>query len=255
MVKIQSQIRFPLRLVVFDMAGTTIKDEGEVEACFLAAAEATGLEADSARVTAMMGWSKRLVFETLWSEQIGSDHPDYVAKVDAAFAQFCDRLETHYQTQPVQPTAGCLDTFAWLQAEGIQIALTTGFYRKVTNIILSRLGWDKGLNSDYVGSADSIIQASVTPSEIYNSEGRPAPYMIQKAMYKLGIKDPQAVIAVGDTPSDLQAGINAHCLWSLGVTSGSHGRSQLKQHPNHGLLNSLSELPAKIATLHDYSQR
>ncbi|MGK7948912.1 MAG: HAD family hydrolase [Xenococcaceae cyanobacterium] len=185
----------------------------------------------------------------LWAEQIGKEHPDFETLVEASYSEFKQVLENHYRTQPVHPTEGCLDLFAWLKSQNIKIALNTGFYREVTDIILQRLGWDKGLNSNYVGSSESIIQASVTPSEIYNNEGRPAPYMIQKAMYKLGIKDPQKVIAIGDTPSDLQAGINANCFWSLGVTNGTHIREQLENYSNHGLIDSIDQLKEKIAIL------
>ncbi len=239
----------PIQLVVFDMAGTTVKDENEVYDCFMQAADKSGLVADGELLNAMMGWSKKLVFQTLWSKQIGKEHPDCKAKVEASYTNFKQVLENHYRTQPVQPTEGCLKLFAWLKSQDIKIALNTGFYREVTDIILQRLGWDKGLDSNYVGSSESIIQASVTPSEIYNNEGRPAPYMIQKAMYKLGVKDPQQVVVIGDTPSDLQAGINASCLWSLGVTNGTHTREQLENHPNQGLLDSLIELKDKMASL------
>ena len=239
----------PIQLVVFDMAGTTVRDENEVYNCFMQAAEKTGLTATDSQIVAMMGWSKKLVFQTLWAEQIGEEHPDYPAKVEDSYAQFKEALEKHYRTQPVQPTLGCLNLFAWLKSQNIKIALNTGFYREVTDIILQRLGWDGGLNSHYIGSEESIIQVSVTPSEIYNNEGRPAPYMIQKVMYSLGVKDPQTVIVIGDTPADLEAGINAHCFWSLGVTNGTHTREQLENYPNHGLLDSLDELKHKIASL------
>lgn len=238
-----------LQLVVFDMAGTTVKDANEVQNCFFTAAESTGLQSKENQIVSMMGWSKKRVFQTLWREQIGEGHPDYAIKVDNSYAKFQEVLEDHYQTQPVEPTEGCLKLFTWLKSQNIKIALNTGFYREVTNIILYRLGWDQGLNSNYVGSENSIIQASVTPSEIYNSEGRPAPYMIQKAMYKLGVKDPKTVITVGDTPSDLEAGINANCLLSLGVTNGTHTKEQLEQYPNDGLLSSLHELKEKITNL------
>jgi phosphonatase-like hydrolase len=238
-----------VQLVVFDMAGTTVKDANEVEQCFHAAAEATGLQADSDRIRAMMGWSKKLVFQTLWAEQIGKTDPHYLDQVEASYQQFKTVLEHHYLTQPVQPTEGCLDLFDWLKSQGIKIALNTGFYREVTDIILDRLHWNQGLDAAYVGSEHSMIQASVTPSEIYNSEGRPAPYMIQKAMYKLGIANPQTVIAIGDTPSDLQAGINASCLLSLAVANGTHTREQLESYPNHGLLSSLVDLKEIIAAL------
>jgi phosphonatase-like hydrolase len=238
-----------VKLVVFDMAGTTVKDDNEVQTCFFIAADKTGLTAEADRVNAMMGWAKKRVFQILWRDQIGADHPDYATHVETSYAAFRHALENHYQTQPVHPTAGCLELFEWLRSQSIAIGLNTGFYRKVTDIILSRLGWNQGLNSDYVGSSDAIIQVSVTPSEIYNQEGRPAPYMIQKAMYKLGIKDSQTVITIGDTPSDLEAGINAHCLMSLGITHGTHTRSQLENYANHGVLDSLNELKDKIIAI------
>ncbi len=235
-----------LKLVVFDMAGTTVKDKNEVYNCFQKAAKDTGLKVESERILSMMGWSKKLVFQTLWQEQIGQENPDYEIKVEASYNRFKEVLESHYRTQTVESTEGCLELFDWLKSHNIKIALNTGFYRQVTDIILERLGWNLGLNNDYVGSSESTIQVSVTPSEIYNNEGRPAPYMIQKAMYKLGIKNPQQVIVIGDTPSDLEAGINAHCFWSLGVTNGTHTKEQLEKYPNHGLLNSLIELKEKI---------
>jgi phosphonatase-like hydrolase len=239
----------PIQLVVCDMAGTTVKDENEVQRCFFAAADRTGLKAEPDQITAMMGWSKKRVFQTLWHHQLGADHPDYPGKVEASFVQFREILENHYRTAPVHPTEGCLELFAWLKAYQIPIALTTGFYREVTDIILQRLGWDQGLGSHYVGSADSTIQVSVTPSEIFHQEGRPAPFMIQKAMYRLGITDPQTVVNIGDTPSDIESGINAHCRYSFGITNGTHSRSQLAAHPNDGLLDSLWELQAKLAGL------
>ena len=238
-----------IQLVVFDMAGTTVKDEDEVFDCFMKATEDTGLQADANKLNPMMGWAKKLVFQTLWAEQIGKEHSDFESKVEASYAKFKQVLEDHYRTQPVQPSEGCLDLFAWLKSQNIKIALNTGFYREVADIILQQLGWDKGLDSNYVGSSKSIIQASITPSEIYNNEGRPAPYMIQKAMYKLEIKDPQKVIAVGDTPSDIQAGVNANCGRSLGVTNGTHTKEQLETSPHNGLLNSLSDLKLLIPSL------
>lgn len=238
-----------LALVVCDMAGTTVKDEREVEKCFFQAADQTGLKASSEKVVAMMGLPKKVVFQTLWQEQIGQNHPDYTANVESSFAAFKVAIESHYKTSSIVPTDGCLELFAWLKAHRIKIALTTGFYRTVTNIILNRLGWDQGLNGDYIGPSDALIQASVTPSEIYDQEGRPAPYMIQKAMYKLGVLDSKAVVSIGDTPADLAAGINANCLYSFGITNGTHTREQLMAYPNDGLFPSLREFNNKLESL------
>lgn len=244
-----------IQLVVFDMAGTTVRDRNEVQRCFDQAAKSTELRAEPEQIKAMMGWSKKRVFQTLWQQQIGSDHPDYASQVEASYAQFKAALEAFYQTQAVEPTDGCLELFDWLRSQNILIALNTGFYREVTNIILQRLGWDRGLNHNYVGSESSAIQVSVTPSEIYGSEGRPAPFMIQKAMYRLGVLDPKSVIVVGDTPSDLEAGKNASCLLSLGVTNGTHSHAELAQYENDGLLASLLDLKEIITAIrHEFEE-
>ena len=44
-----------IKLIVFDMAGTTVRDENEVLHCFFEAANQTGLVADAEKVNAMMG--------------------------------------------------------------------------------------------------------------------------------------------------------------------------------------------------------
>lgn len=228
------------QLVVFDMAGTTVRDSGEVERCFLQAAQRTGLKASTGEILAMMGWSKRKVFETLWERHVGTDADDLRARTDRSYKEFCRVLEHHYETQPVEPSEGCLDCFAMLKRRGTAVALTTGFYRKVTNVILRRLGWDKGLDGRYVGSADSLIQASVCSDEV--AHGRPAPEMIRRAMDLVDVTDAARVVKIGDTPSDLQAGKNAGCGLTLGVTNGTHTVEQLREHPSDGLLGSLREL-------------
>jgi beta-phosphoglucomutase-like phosphatase (HAD superfamily) len=64
-----------LKLVVLDMAGTTVRDQHEVEACFAQAATATGLHASAERILAVQGMAKRHVFELLWQEQLGQMPP------------------------------------------------------------------------------------------------------------------------------------------------------------------------------------
>ena len=234
-----------LQLVVLDMAGTTVRDQHEVEACFAQAAAATGLAASAERVLAVQGQAKRFVFERLWAEQLGPVAPAMLAsRVDESYRAFRRILEDHYRTQEVVPTEGCLDLFAFLKNHGIRIALTTGFYRTVTDLILHRLSWDVGLNAARLGSANSLIDLSLASDEV--AEGRPAPLLIQRAMQLLGVTDPQRVINVGDTPSDLESGRRAGCARSLGLTNGTHSRQQLAQYPNDGLLASLTELQQQL---------
>ena len=233
-----------VRLVVFDMAGTTVADQGEVQSCFLQAAQSTGLRTSREHILSMMGWSKRRVFETLWTAQSGHNTAELESHTERSYAEFRRILEQHYTTAPVQPTEGCLECFQWLRSNSIPIALTTGFYRKVADIILHRLGWDEGLDAEHVGTRDTIIQASICSDEV--AQGRPAPDMIHRAMALLGVTDVRCVVKIGDTPSDLQAGKNAGCGLTLAVTNGTHAAEQLNAHPNDGLLSSLHELRAYL---------
>lgn len=230
-----------IKLVVFDMAGTTVKDNNEVERCFADAAHKTNLPFTKEDILAMMGWSKIKVFETLWAKASPESDENTIKQLaNQSFLTFKDILENHYRTSPVNPTDGCIEIFELLHSNKIKIALTTGFYREVTNIILSRLDWDKNLDENYRGKNNSIIDLSISSDEVTN--GRPEPDMIKKAMRITEINDPEQVINIGDTPSDLLSGKKAGCIYSLGVCNGTHTRQQLQNIPNDGLLNNISEL-------------
>jgi phosphonatase-like hydrolase len=229
-----------ISLVVFDMAGTTLFDQGEVEDCFARACEQTGLEVSRDRINAMMGWSKITVFETFWKEELGADHPELAAKVRESYDVFRDVLEDFYQSHDLMPTVGAVETIKWLRANGVKVVLNTGFYRVVTDIILAKLGWDKGLNADRVAVGDAFIDMSIASDDV--EKGRPHPFMIRRAMKQFDITDPKRVVKVGDTPVDLAEGREAGCLLSLAVTNGSHTEAELSALDNDGLLPTLGHL-------------
>lgn len=236
----------PIRLVVFDMAGTTVRDNNEVLHCFSEACRQAGIAATPERLNALMGVSKLEVFKTLWSEQLGAKAPAAAIEDKAAhsFQAFRNILEHYYHTHPAEPAEGALEVFDWLRARGIPIALNTGFYRSVTDIILGKLGWLEGLDENYAGGPHTVIQYSITSEDV--PLGRPAPFMIQKAMSVFGIENPRQVVKVGDTPVDLAEGRNAGCALSLAVTNGTHSRAELEGLDHDGLLESLRELPGII---------
>ncbi|GAB3516061.1 HAD family hydrolase [Emticicia fontis] len=239
---------YPIRLVVFDMAGTTVQDKKEVETCFVNACDYVGLNVSEERILALQGYSKVEVFKMLWEEKIGREHPEYNENVVYSYDYFRMILEDHYRKNEVRTTEGCLEIFDFLRKNNIKIALTTGFYRTVTNIILDKLGWLDGLEYNYVNtSGKSVIDVSIASDEV--QKGRPEPYMIQKAMKLMGVADPFEVINIGDTPSDLKSGVRAGCRMSLGVVNGTHTRQQLTILRNDGLLNSLKDLKDIIINL------
>ena len=222
------------------MAGTSLYDQGEVEDCFAEACKRTGLDVSRDRINAMMGWSKIVVFQTFWKEKLGEDHLDFDAKVRESYDVFREVLENYYRSNELRPTEGAVQTINWLRANGVKVVLNTGFYRVVTDIILQKLGWDKGLNADRVAEGDSFIDMSIASDDV--EKGRPFPFMIQRAMQQFGITDPKRVVKVGDTPVDLEEGRQAGCLFSLAVTNGSHTEAELSPLDSDGLLPTLGHL-------------
>jgi phosphonatase-like hydrolase len=196
----------------------------------------TGLEASHDEINSMMGWSKQVVFETLWKKQLTGASSEVIhMHTRKSFTAFRRILEDHYEHSPVLPAPGCQEVFSFLREKGVKIALTTGFYRKVTDILLRRLGWDSGLDQHYAG--DGVINASVSSDQVF--KGRPSPFMIFRAMELCGVTDVRRIIKIGDTPSDLAEGKNAGCLYSLGITNGTHTEGQLQCCENDGLLADL----------------
>ncbi|MEY4660952.1 MAG: Phosphonoacetaldehyde hydrolase, partial [Bacteroidota bacterium] len=76
--------------------------------------------------------------------------------------------------------------------------------------------------------------------------GRPAPYLIHKAMFKLGIQSVHEVIKIGDTPADLLSGFNAGCIGNIGVLSGANSLSTLEKFPHTHIIDAVKDLPELI---------
>jgi len=228
------------KLIIFDMAGTTVRDQKEVETCFQIAAENTGLKMSPEEITAVQGWSKLFVFQTYWTRQGKIENLDSATidqNIQYSYGVFKEILENHYKNlTEIVPTEGCLALFQFLKENQIKIGLTTGFYRVVVDIILERLGWEYP-DAPFKGSFK--IDSSLAGDEV--QEGRPAPFMIHETMKRLGIALGSDVMNIGDTPSDLESGKRARVRLSLGLTNGTHTREQLEAYPNDGLFGSLKE--------------
>jgi phosphonatase-like hydrolase len=217
-------VRIPV-LVVFDLSGTTVEDRGQVPAAFAAAFERAGLAVHAEHLQAARGTTKREAILTLVP-----DGPARLARAAQVYADFRDELRARYAGTGLQQVAGARETFAWLRHRGIRIALTTGFDRDITTMVLEALGWTAGV-ADAVVCGDEV------------AHGRPAPDLILRAMAMTATKDARLVAAVGDTVNDLKAGERAGVGWNIGVLSGAHDRTTLAAAPHTHLLTSIAGLP------------
>ena len=220
-----------IKLVVFDIAGTIIEDRGEVLEAFAGALDHGGIAFSGAELQEWKGASKREVIRHFVQRQHGVGSGEAVA---ATYAEFRRKLEGHYREKGVIPIAGAAETFAGLRERGIRIATTYGFYREVSTLTLELAGWSE------------IFDANISSSDVVM--GRPAPFMIFRAMEATGVTSVHEVINLGDTPLDLQAGTNAGVREVVGVLTGLHGKDRLEQEPHTALLPSVADLPAWIKT-------
>ncbi|MDX1666264.1 MAG: HAD hydrolase-like protein [Saprospiraceae bacterium] len=229
-----------LELVVFDMAGTTFKDPSIISASIKQAAVQSGLDAKMKEVEKLQGLSITDAVYQLWVDEVGEKSNKIESKASGTYTLLMAILENYYRTHEVLATDGTIETFSWLRTNNIKVALTSSLNRNITNIILKRLGWDRGLNDEFVAEGPAVVDLSLTPDEV-GGKGRPHPDMILKAMEILEVKDPEHVIKVGDTPADLKAGKAAGCGMSIAVTNGAFDKVQLMEHDNDGLINSMTD--------------
>jgi phosphonatase-like hydrolase len=221
-----------IKLVVFDMAGTTVSDDNNVAKAFQGAFKKNGVDIELEDANPLMGYHKPLAVQMLL-EQYGIEFDTaYIEKIHDDFEE--EMLDHYEYDADVKPAKDAEQVFEQLKEKGIRIALNTGFSRIIAGTIVNRFQWkEKGLIDDYIGS-DEV------------EKGRPFPFMIDRLMERAGISDPLEVAKIGDTAVDIEEGQNAGCQFVVAVTTGAGPSEELeKMNPTH-IVHGLSEIPAII---------
>jgi len=218
-----------IELVVLDMAGTTVRDDGVVEQAFQRAAERTG-------VADRMPWSQALQYvrETMGMSKI--DVFTHLAGGDAnaataATAAFEGAYSEIIAEQGVEAISGAGEMIGGLRDAGITVALTTGFAPVTRDALIDALGWR------------DLIDFALSPADA--GRGRPAPDLVLTALLRSGAPSVQAVAVAGDTSSDVESGRRAGAGFVAGVLSGAHDRDALSA--ADAVLESVADLPAALA--------
>lgn len=198
-----------VRLVAFDLAGTTV-DFGCLApaGAFVAAFAERGVAVPAAEARRPMGLHKKdhlramLAGPTgdLWRTAVGRDWTE--ADVDDLY-----RRVTPMQVAAARRHAtlcpGVLECVAELRRRGAKVAVTTGYFRAAAEVCYAAMA-GQGFVPDFAVCADEV------------RAGRPAPWMLFRCMEALDVYPPAAVVAVGDTPADMRAAKNAGCV-AIGV--------------------------------------
>ncbi len=210
-------------LVVFDMAGTTVADNGEVTRAFMAALAEFDIAITPEELNKVRGASKREALLML----LGSLR---ASQLDAIYARFVETLSAIYRDNGAHEAPGAMGAFEFFKDRGLKIALNTGFERSIVEVLLLALGWRRFM-FDAIICGDEVMR------------GRPAPDLILHAMKVADVSDVSRVINVGDTLLDLQAGARACVGANVGVWSGAHSREQLLTGPHSHVVASVRDLP------------
>lgn len=233
-----------IKLVVFDLSGTTVEDDNAVAKCLHQAAREHGLEVTLEEFQKTIGTNKIHLYQYMIARSQGRevriedfekyDFPEIRQEAMQIFGRYSVIMLDYYK-QNVQAMPGAEHTFRWCRENGIKVATDTGFHRDINRAIMEGLGWLEG------GLVDIAVDVEST-----NGVGRPAPYMIFYAMEQLGVQSVREVIKVGDTPADLLSGWNAGCAGNIGVLSGANPIDVLGKYRHTHILKSVSELPKLI---------
>ncbi|OWY22442.1 phosphonatase-like hydrolase [Sphingobacteriales bacterium UPWRP_1] len=218
-----------IKMVVFDMAGTTVNEHNVVYKTLHKAIQNAGFNVSYEQVLAEgAGKEKLQAIQNIMAKF----YPDATAAViSAIFEQFKTLLNNAYQTLQVTPHHGAEEVFEWLKKHQILVVLNTGYSQPIAQLLLQKLGWKQGTHYD----------ALITASEVTN--GRPMPDMINLAKAQFDLENAAHIAKIGDSAVDIEEGINAGCGLTIGITTGAHTKEQLLQANPHTVIDSLLQLP------------
>jgi len=211
-----------IKCVVFDMAGTTVDDTGNIVGYSMAQAfREVDFIFSPTQVAKYMGMSKPNTIRNLLEE-----------KVDVVYRAFVENMKAYY-AEYAEEITGATKVFAALRERGIKVALNTGFPREIVTVILEKLKWD-GWKVDAVVCSDEVVR------------GRPYPDMILRIRSDLGLnmsRTPSTeIMKVGDTEVDIYEGGRAGCGMVVGTSYGSAGAAKLIEAGADHIISSLEEV-------------
>lgn len=215
-------------MTVFDMAGTTVNENMIVYKTLRKSINEAGFNFTMEEVLAEGAGKEK-------ADAIRSILHVYANRQDDALTEniyrhFIASLEKAYDTEDVLPQDNAEQLFRALRQNDILIVLNTGYNEKTAKQLITKLGWEKGVEFDSLVTATDV------------QHNRPYPDMILLAMRQFGINDAHEVAKVGDSIIDIEEGANAGCGLNIGITTGAHTREQLSTANPDRIIDNLLEL-------------
>lgn len=220
-------LRNNIRMIVSDMAGTTINESGIIYNAIKNTIYKLGYPVTENDKHSWFGLDKH--------EAIKNHLKKHNEKVDkhtlkCAHKILIKQLENEYfESDKVSLIDRDLRKFInYIRYKNILMTLNTGYPIKIQEGIINKLNIDLFID-DYISSEEV-------------SKGRPAPDMIYELMKRNGIHDPKHVAKIGDTKNDMKEGVNAGCGVVIGVLTGAGSRQELQEGGADLIIDSITDL-------------
>lgn len=227
----------PVQLVIIDLMGTLIADDGLVEHAYDAALREAGVEPGTpesvealAIIDAMAGRPTLDVLTAALTDPVRAEESTW-AFDDAVLAKIPE----------LEEIPGASDAMDSLAAEGILLALTTSFTTEVRKALLAHVGWTE--------------RFAMTLSAHGVRRGHPAPDLLLEAILELRVDSVSQVAIVGDNVADLEAGNRAGAGLVVGVRSGNAPEGVLASSPHTHLVDSIADVPSVVHAPRTTGQR
>lgn len=203
-----------IKMIVFDMAGTTIDEQNIVYKTLQSTIDSNGYQCTLDEVLLLGAGKEKLnaISDILKAKNPNQDITDVTLQI---FEDFKINLKEAYRDAEIKPLPNVENVFRLLKQKNIKVVLNTGYDYFTAATLLKKLNWKPGLDYDALITADDV------------KNGRPAPDMILKIMEIFEIKNPSEIVKVGDSIVDIEEGKAANCGITIGVTTGAHTREQL----------------------------
>ena len=220
-----------IKLVVLDMAGTTVDENNVVYKTVHRALLDHGLDLTLETVLKVGAGKEKLqaIKDVLTFLKL-----DQQVDANLVFETFKSSLDKAYQELEVRPIAGTENTLRELKERNIKVVLNTGYNREIASLLLDKINWVQGNQYDHLITADDV------------TNGRPHPEMIQRAMELCDVSEASQVLKAGDSAIDIDEGKNARCGVTIGVLSGAQGREQLEAAKPTYVLDSIASIPSLL---------
>jgi phosphonatase-like hydrolase len=215
-----------LKMIVFDMAGTTVDEQNVVYKTLHRAISEAGFELSLDDVLRQGAGKEKMqaIVDILQDKHLEK------SELQVIYNKFLLLLDEAYQHLEVVPQPGAVEIFYYLKAKNIKVVLNTGYNQQTADQLLAKLNWNVGVE------IDGLITASQVRAN------RPQPDMILLAMEQMGITNCDEVAKVGDSIIDIEEGKNAGCALSIGITTGAHSFEQLQTAMPNFIIDNLLEL-------------